>query len=31
MAKALNNFNNELTKTCLNLKTIYWDDTVRHK
>lgn len=27
-AKALNNFNNELTKSCLNLSTVYWDDTV---
>ena len=27
-AKALNNFNNALTKSCLNLKTVYWDDTV---
>ena len=27
-AKALNDFNNELTKSCLNLKTVYWDDTV---
>ena len=27
-ANALNNFNNALTKSCLNLKTVYWDDTV---
>ena len=27
-ANALTNFNNDLTNRCLNLSTVYWDDTV---